>query len=172
MKTLLSLAGSLVLGSLAMLGAGSQPTSVNGDSDFAAFLRQFEQGVSRFVNGDATLWKQHTSQRDDVTIMGGFGAYEKGGREVGERYDWAAAMFRPSGAVVRHEYLAQAVGGDLAYTVSIERSQAQVAGASTAAAMALRVTHVFRKEHGAWKLVHRHADPMVAKVTPSAVLER
>lgn len=29
--------------------------------------------------------------------------------------------------------------------------------------MALRVTHVFRKEDGAWKLILRHADPLVAK---------
>jgi ketosteroid isomerase-like protein len=38
--------------------------------------------------------------------------------------------------------------------------------------MALRVTHVFRKEDGAWKLVLRHADPLVAKTAAESVLEK
>ena len=35
--------------------------------------------------------------------------------------------------------------------------------------MALRVTHIFRKEDGAWKLILRHADPLVAKTAPASV---
>jgi hypothetical protein len=32
------------------------------------------------------------------------------------------------------------------------------------------VTHVFRLEDGGWKLVLRHADPLVARTAPDAVL--
>ena len=38
--------------------------------------------------------------------------------------------------------------------------------------MVLRVTHVFRKKDGQWKLVHRHADRLVDKTAPSAVLRK
>ena len=38
--------------------------------------------------------------------------------------------------------------------------------------MALRVTHVFRKEDGAWKLVHRQADPLIDKTAPATVLQK
>jgi len=38
--------------------------------------------------------------------------------------------------------------------------------------MALRVTHVYRKEDGAWKLVHRHADPLINKMAPATVLQK
>jgi ketosteroid isomerase-like protein len=143
--------------------------AVDDTSTFQAFLRQFEEGTGRFINGDATLWKQQMSQRDDATIMGGFGGYERG-KEVGPRYDWAVAQFRPSGAVLKVEYLTSAVSGDLAYTVTIERSQALVAGQTAPMPMALRATHVFRKEDGAWKLLHRHADHLVEKTAPAAVL--
>jgi ketosteroid isomerase-like protein len=64
------------------------------------------------------------------------------------------------------------VSGDLAYTVAIERSEVRVAGQDKPAPMALRVTHIFRKEDGAWKLVHRHADPLMNKTAPGAVLEK
>jgi hypothetical protein len=156
---------------LAANTAAPRVTAVDDTPGFQAFLRQFEEGTNRFINGDATLWKQHVSQRGDATIMGGFGGYEQG-KEVGPRYDWAAAQFRPSGAVLKVEYLTSAVSGDLAYTVSIERSHALVAGQAAPMPMALRVTHMFRKEDGGWKLLHRHADHLVEKAAPGAVLRK
>jgi ketosteroid isomerase-like protein len=38
--------------------------------------------------------------------------------------------------------------------------------------MQLRVTHVFGKENGQWKLLHRHADPLIGKSAPGDVLQR
>jgi ketosteroid isomerase-like protein len=160
----------MLLCTLAIGGAVSQTGA--GDSSLQSFLPRFEEGTSRFINGDPTLWKENASRRNDVTIMGGWGAYEKGWTEVGPRYDWAAARFRESGAKVSVEYISSAVGGDLAYTVAIERSEALVAGQDKPAPMALRVTHVFRKEDVAWKLVHRHADPLIDKTAPPAVLQK
>ena len=159
-----------VLSVLSVLAA--LPVTAGDDaSAFKAFLREFEAGTERFINGDATVWKQHVSQRDDATIMGGFGGYERG-KEVGPRYEWAAAQFRPSGAVLKVEHLTSAVSGDLAYTVTIERSQVLVAGQTAPMPMALRVSHVFRKENGVWKLLHRHADHLVEKAPPAAVLRK
>jgi ketosteroid isomerase-like protein len=157
---------------LCTLTIGGALSQTGGDSSLRSFLPRFEEGTNRFINGDNTLWKQNASRRDDVTIMGGWGAYEKGWAEVGPRYDWAAARFRESGAKVKVEYISSAVSGDLAYTVAIERSEALVTGQDKPAPMALRVTHVFRKEDGAWKLVHRHADPLTNKTAPSTVLQK
>jgi ketosteroid isomerase-like protein len=140
------------------------------DATLQAFLPTFEAGISKFINGDATLWKRNASHREDVTIMGAWGAYEKGWSEASPRYDWAAARMRESGAKVQVEYLASEVSGDLAYTVAIERSEVLVTGADEPAPMALRVTHLFRREMGEWKLIHRHADPLIDKTAPAAVL--
>ena len=171
MTQLRVLASVLPVGLLLTVGAGFQAASAQ-DSDFRFFLRDFEDSTRRFINGDAERWKHHASHREDVTILGGFGGHEKGWQEVGPRYDWAAARFRESRATLQVEYLATTVSGDLAYTVSLERSEAHVVGQDRPAPMVLRVTHVFRKEGGQWKLVHRHADHLVDKTAPSTVLRK
>jgi ketosteroid isomerase-like protein len=154
-----------------VIGSALSQTSP-GDSSLRAFLPRFEEGINRFINGDNILWKQNASHRDDATIMGGWGSHAKGWDKVDPWYDWAAARFRESGAKVKIEYISSAVSGELAYTVAIERSEALVAGQDKPMPMALRVTHIFRKENGVWKLVHRHADPLIDKTAPAAVLKK
>ena len=144
----------------------------SGESSFRAFLEQFEQATRGFINGDPHLWKQHASRRDDVTLMGGWGICEKGWAGVGARYDWAAARFGDSGAALTVEYLASGVSGDLAYTVGIERSIVRLVDQAADAPMVLRVTHVFRRDARVWRLVHRHADPLVNTTAPAAVLQQ
>jgi ketosteroid isomerase-like protein len=154
-------------------GAPSQSlTAAAKDPGLKSFLPRFEEATRRFINGDPGLWKENASQRDDVTIMGGWGAYARGWSKVRPWYDWAAARFKESGAALKVEYISSEVSGDLAYTVAIERSAALVVGQEKAAPMALRVTHIFRREGGVWKLVHRHADPLMDKTAPPAVLQK
>lgn len=172
MKSIVCLAAGAAVSWVVTSSAWSQAVPSVGDPGFRTFLGQFEEGIRRFVNGDARAWKQHASQREDVTIMGAWGAYEKGWNEVAPRYDWAAARFRNSGAVPTFDYLASGASGDLAYTVTIERSEVRVVGQDTPASMPLRVTHIFRKEDGQWKLIHRHADPLMDKTPPASVLKK
>jgi hypothetical protein len=107
-------------------GATGIGRAVAADPSLGAFLPRFEEATSRFINGDPTLLKQIASRRDDATIVGAWGAYERGWDEVGPRYDWAAARFGESAAEVEVEYLSSGVSGDLAYTVAIERSEAHL----------------------------------------------
>jgi ketosteroid isomerase-like protein len=146
--------------------------SVIGDPSLRDFLASFEEGCRRFMDGDTALWMENLSHRDDVAIMGGWGGYEKGWAETKARYEWAASRFRDSGAKLSVEYLRSYVSGDLAFTIAIERSEVNVAGREKPAPMALRVTHIFRREDGAWKMMLRHADPLVARTTAEAVLEK
>ena len=143
------------------------------DSDFQTFLRKWEEAQSRFLTGDPIPWKQHASQGEDATILGGFGGYEKGWSEVGPRYDWASSQYKESGAKMKVEYISTGVSADLAFTVAIERQEGvRLGGQQKPAPRALRVTQVFRKEGSSWKLLHRHADPLMEKQAPSAVPEK
>jgi ketosteroid isomerase-like protein len=140
------------------------PTTAARDSSLETFLPQWEAAQSRFINGDPTLWKQNASHSDDATMLGAFGGHEKGWNEVGERCDWASSHFKESGATERFEYLNTGVSGDLAFTVAIEhQEEVQMVDQDKPAPRALRVTQIFRKEDGVWKLLHRHADPLIEK---------
>jgi ketosteroid isomerase-like protein len=106
-----------------------------------------------------------------VTIFGAWGAYEKGWDEVGPRMDWAGARFAPGGGT-QQEILAAGSSGDLGYSVALERGRARVGGSAEPVPMVLRVTHIYRRVDGEWRIVHRHADAIVDKIAAEAVLQR
>src|ERR671912_312641 len=54
---------------------------------------------------------------------------------------------------------------------TIERVKAKVGGREDTAQTALRVTMIFRPEDGAWKVVHRHADPITTPQPAESVIQ-
>lgn len=143
------------------------PLAAADRNGFAKFLVEWEKAQNLFINGDPALWKQLSSHSGDATILGGFGGYgEKGWSAVGARYDWASSQYKSGGATMKVEYISIVAGEDLAYTVGIERQESARVGSAAPESRALRVTQIFRKEEGSWKLIHRHADPMVEKQIP------
>jgi ketosteroid isomerase-like protein len=56
------------------------------------------------------------------------------------------------------DVVAAGASADLAYTVGYERNVAITNGARRE--YVLRATHVYRREDGQWRIVHRHADPV------------
>lgn len=158
----------IVFGLSACTKTQVQP-GASADLSLRTFLSQWEEAQKRFINGDPTFWKANSSHRDDVTIFGAFGGYgEKGWSQVGSRYDWASSQYGTGEATMKAEYLNITENGDLGITVAIERQEgARVGNQQSPARRALRVTQIFRKEDGAWKLLHRHADPLIEKRAPS-----
>jgi hypothetical protein len=158
----------ILLGCVSLASASSDDSSKTVDEpSFATFLPQWETAQSRFINGDPTLWKDNASHADEASIFGAFGGYEQGWAQVGPRNDWASGQFEESGARQDIEYVNKGASGDLAFTISIERQVAQITGQATPTSRALRVTQIFRKEGDKWKLLHRHADPLVERLPPS-----
>ena len=108
-----------------------------------------------------------TTESEPASIFGGFGGLgEAGVAEVHERYLLAARAFVPSGAELDVEYLVKDVQGRIAYTVAIERAEVLYPGQTEVSPHFLRVTMIFRYEHGGWTIVHRHADTMTELELP------
>lgn len=59
--------------------------------------------------------------------------------------------------VVTAEYVVVHEGADLAYTVGYETGDVLLDGAPMTR-QRLRVTQIYRREDGEWRLIHRHGD--------------
>jgi ketosteroid isomerase-like protein len=143
---------------LVVFGGGNSLSA----ADIQHTIAKYRLAQEAFEKGNPQPFKDICSHADDVTIMGGFGGYEKGwSAQVEKRYDWASARFGGR-EVERHdvENISLIVTPELAYSVDIERTAFR-SGDLKEVPMTLRVTSIFRLENGEWKLVHRHADPLI-----------
>ena len=82
----------------------------------------------------------------------------------------AATNYR-DGGVVGFERVSSCITPELAYIVEIERYQAKVGESEEVTPVVLRCTTVFRREDDAWKIVHRHADPITTPRAAESVVE-
>jgi ketosteroid isomerase-like protein len=131
------------------------------ETSWEAAMTRLAAAQRDFANGDAAGLKGLYSHREDVTVYGGFGGCERGWSEVAPRLDWAASHF--SGGTYNQQDLSATVGTDVACLVSLERWSYTDPRNRVDTLLELRVTQVFRREEGEWRLVHRHADPLMQK---------
>jgi ketosteroid isomerase-like protein len=73
-------------------------------------------------------------------------------------FDRLARTFTGSRGI-RYDVLAAECSGDLGYVVALEHNTGVVTDTGTRD-YTLRVTTVLRREHGDWKVVHRHGDEL------------
>jgi ketosteroid isomerase-like protein len=115
-------------------------------------------------NGDVAPRLAIWSRNDPVTV---FGAKRSatGWAELDPMFHSVASWFSDS-TEYDFEVVAAGASGDLAYTVGYEHNRVKVDGQPTT--YTLRATHVYRREHGQWRIVHRHADFAPAADQPIA----
>jgi len=117
-------------------------------------------------NGDARPRIDMWSTNDPVTLLGAWGPSNSGWDQVSQTFEWVASrMSNCTG--YSFDLLAAGVSGDLAYTVGFEHSVFAVDD-GPAARGKLRVTHIYRRENGEWKIVHRHGDRPPVDESPTA----
>ena len=92
---------------------------------------------------------------DDATLFGAWGPIERGYARLTETFRWVGSRFK-SGALVPQDIVCFE-SGDLAYAVGLEVGEV-VVDRGPATPMTIRVTHIYRRIDGEWRLVHRHAD--------------
>jgi len=87
------------------------------------------------------------------------GGSERGAKEVIARYDRDARSFGKGGETQLEE-LQSASAGDVGFWTGFQSAQVKMGDGSEPVSMKLRITELFRRIEGEWKMVHRHADPM------------
>ena len=126
------------------------------DAFLAATMAGQERAEIALRNGDITPRLSIWSHDDPVTLCGAAVAFRSGWGDVRPVFERLAGSMVACEAY-DFELLAADASGDMAYTVGIERYRAKRPDQSTVE-NALRVTHIFRREAGGWKVVHRHGD--------------
>jgi ketosteroid isomerase-like protein len=134
------------------------------DDFLAATLPRQLKAEEALHNGDVTPRLEMWSRQEPLTVFGALrGA--NGWDEVSQSFRWVASRFSNCTAF-NFDLVAAGVSGDLAYTVGYERCSRSWNGGPVESTT-LRVTHVYRRENGEWKVVHRHADPPPIDQSPS-----
>ena len=126
------------------------------DDAFRKALDQETATQTAMLNGDPGPMIDHWADSDDITVFGGWGRTEQGRKPVTDAMRWVGSRFTGADDVDL-EHLVIGSSGDLAYTVGFERSHVSIDGGPRSD-MTLRVTHIYRRIDGEWKLIHRHAD--------------
>jgi len=125
------------------------------DKFLATTLVRQVQAEEALHNGDPEPRLAMWSTQDPVTVLGAVQS-ASGWDQVSRLFRWLGSGF--SGCTsYRFELVAAGVSGDLAYTVGYEHTTVSWDG-TPLEPYTLRVTHVYRREDGEWKIVHRHAD--------------
>jgi len=124
-----------------------------------------EKAEEAIHNGDAGPRLKMWSTKDPVTLFGAWGPCKSGSDEVIRISQWVASRFSNC-TRYSFEIVTAGVSGDMAYTVGYEHSIRSVDG-GPAEPSTLRVTHIYRRENGEWKIVHRHGDVLPVDQSPS-----
>jgi ketosteroid isomerase-like protein len=116
--------------------------------------KQFYVALNRMLNGAAGSLADIWSHGAAVTAM-----HPIGGRQVG--WDAVRASFEQvaqsasDGTVELKDQLVQ-VAGEVAYEVGVEHGQLKLAGHDVG--LDHRVTNIYQRQAGGWKMIHHHTD--------------
>lgn len=121
---------------------------------------QFYAALNKMVNGSSQSLSDIWSHSSAVTTM-----HPIGGRQVGWKDVWATwdqtAQVASEGQVKLQDQVIH-VAGDMAYEIGIENAGFTIAGQKVTDQV--RVTNIYQKEGGTWKIVHHHTDLSPAMV--------
>ena len=121
---------------------------------------QFYAALNKMVNGSSQSLSDIWSHNSEVTTM-----HPIGGRQVGWKDVWATwdqtAQAASEGQVELQDQFIRVVG-DMAYEIGVEKAGFMLAGQKITDQV--RVTNIYQKEGGTWKIVHHHSDLSPAMV--------
>jgi ketosteroid isomerase-like protein len=130
------------------------------DEQVADLIRRTAEAASALIRGDIRTYLTHIRHADHYTLMAPSGGEPRRGFDASDQALEAMERYFHGGGEAELEVFQSYASGDMVVLVAIERQHGEVGGLPDQD-WSLRVTLVFRREAGEWRLVHRHADPLV-----------
>lgn len=144
----------------AMRAALAQGAATEGD--LVALFERASDAHAALMAGEVARYFEMVAPAPHLTLMTPMGGFARRGEVSPEEVADMERFFR--GGTGTAELVGAHASGDLAVLAMIERARARI-GDLPEQDWALRVTLAFRREGGSWRLVHRHADPLVGRIT-------
>jgi ketosteroid isomerase-like protein len=132
-------------------------------TDFESFWTARTEAAKAYVLGDGSAVDALVPHEGEATFFSPLGDVVTGATEVARRYLHDSQAFHPDGST-HFEVLHEGQSGDLAFWTGDQIARVHIGSMPDAKDMRIRVTEIFRRIGGAWKLVHRHADQQEVSV--------
>lgn len=116
--------------------------------------RKFYAALNRMLGGDASSLGDIWSHNSTVSTMHPIGGREIGWEQVRASFEQVARS-STGGRVELTDQLIRIVG-EFAYELGVERAQFSISGEPLS--LNSRVTNIYRRQAGNWKVVHHHGD--------------
>jgi ketosteroid isomerase-like protein len=119
-----------------------------------AASQRFYAALNRMLGGDASSLGEIWSHGASATTMHPIGGREIGWDQVRNSFEQVARLAQGGQVALEDQFIQ--IAGDTAYELGVERGELTLAGEHIA--IGGRVTNIYRRESGAWKIVHHHTD--------------
>jgi ketosteroid isomerase-like protein len=146
--------------------SGGDTAATAATAEFRRFLQRREAASLDYVRGQGGSFQALVAEAGDASFFPPRGGTVHGTQEVAQRYAKDVSAFDPRTESSRFEIFHCAADGTLGYWTGLQHATVVMKGADKPMPMTLRVTEVFRKEGGDWKIVHRHADMLAEAQAP------
>lgn len=124
---------------------------------FDDFMLDRKVASDAYISGDAGPLDAILTRHNPASFMGPSGLVIVGSNKSAAAQREGAAGFA-EGSTGDFEIIEQGSDGNLGFWTGTQPAKVMLKGKDAPVEMTLRVTEIFRREDGDWKLVHRHAD--------------
>lgn len=124
------------------------------ENEIRSASEQFYSALNRMAKGEAGTMNAVWSHCTGATALHPIGGRDVGWDQIGGSFERVAGI-ASGGDIKLKDQLIQ-VSGDMAYEVGTETGTLTLGGLK--ASIEHRVTNIYRREAGAWKVVHHHTD--------------
>jgi len=116
--------------------------------------KQFYSALNKMVNGNTDPMGEIWLHEETSTAMHPIGGRDTGWNAVKQSFEQVAGLASDGNVELKDQLIHAA--GELAYEIGIEAGHATLAGQKVS--FNHRVTNIYQRKNGTWKMIHHHAD--------------
>jgi ketosteroid isomerase-like protein len=147
----------------AAVGGCNGVLEVDHDPEVASLVKRAADAHNSLMKGDIETYRKAIQVTSDFILMDPFGGDPTGAPTSDAHWQRIGRFFKAGHNATFHLIKAYR-SVDLVILVAHEAANVAV-GSLPPQDWLLRVTLVFRRDQGVWRLAHRHADPLVRRLT-------